>query len=48
VRDDLMALKDTLDSGTDLQAIKDAYTQLETATFQIAEAMYSGSDTSGS
>jgi len=48
VRDDLIALKDTLDSGTDLQAIKDAYTQLETATFQIAEAMYGGSDTSGS
>jgi molecular chaperone DnaK len=46
VKDDLLALKDSLDSGTDLQAIRDAYAQLETATFQIAEAMYGSGDES--
>jgi molecular chaperone DnaK len=40
VRADLLALKESLESGTDLQGIRDAYARLETATFQIAEAMY--------
>jgi molecular chaperone DnaK len=44
IRDDVAALKDTLESGADLQAIRDAYAHLETATFQIAEAMYGTSD----
>ena len=37
-------LKDSLESGTDLQGIRDAYARLETATFQIAEAMYGPAD----
>ncbi|HEX3595402.1 MAG TPA: molecular chaperone DnaK [Polyangiaceae bacterium] len=44
VRADVAALKDSLESGADLQAIRDAYARLETATFQIAEAMYGGMD----
>jgi molecular chaperone DnaK len=44
VRADVAALKDSLESGTDLQGIRDAYARLETATFQIAEAMYGGVD----
>ncbi|HEX4337190.1 MAG TPA: molecular chaperone DnaK [Polyangiaceae bacterium] len=41
---DVAALKDSLESGSDLQGIRDAYARLETATFQIAEAMYGGTD----
>jgi len=44
VRADVAALKDSLESGADLQGIRDAYARLETATFQIAEAMYGGAD----
>jgi molecular chaperone DnaK len=44
VRGDLAALKETLESGADMQAIRDAYAQLEAATFQIAEAMYGTTD----
>jgi molecular chaperone DnaK len=44
VRADVAALKDSLESGSDLQGIRDAYARLETATFQIAEAMYGGAD----
>jgi molecular chaperone DnaK len=44
VKDDLAALKDSVESGADLQAIRDAYNRLEAATFQIAEAMYSTGD----
>ncbi|HVU00614.1 MAG TPA: molecular chaperone DnaK [Polyangiaceae bacterium] len=40
MRQDLTVLKDSLESGADLQAIRDAYARLEAATFQIAEAMY--------
>ncbi|HEX7672013.1 MAG TPA: molecular chaperone DnaK [Polyangiaceae bacterium] len=47
MREDLISLKESLESGSDLQAIRDAYTQLETATFQIAEAMYGTDDTAG-
>jgi molecular chaperone DnaK len=47
MRDDLIALKESLESGSDLQAIRDAYTRLETATFQIAEAMYGTDDAAG-
>jgi hypothetical protein len=31
-----------LEGGADLEAIREAYSQLEAATFEIAEAMYSG------
>jgi molecular chaperone DnaK len=49
VRGDLHALKDTLESGADPQKIREAYSQLEAATFQIAEAMYGPvDDTAGS
>jgi molecular chaperone DnaK len=51
VQNDLLTLKESLEGGTDLSAIRDAYTRLETATFQIAEAMYgddAGSGSSGS
>jgi molecular chaperone DnaK len=44
VKADLLALKESLESGTDLQGIRDAYARLETATFQIAEAMYGTTD----
>jgi molecular chaperone DnaK len=44
VRADVAALKESLESGADLQGIRDAYARLETATFQIAEAMYGGAD----
>ncbi len=44
VKADVAALKDSLESGTDLQGIRDAYARLESATFQIAEAMYGGVD----
>ena len=42
VLEDIATLRLTLESGADLQSIRDAYTQLETATFEIAEAMYGG------
>jgi molecular chaperone DnaK len=49
VRGDVAALRDCLESGADLQTIRDAYARLEAATFQIAEAMYGPSDeTAGS
>jgi molecular chaperone DnaK len=40
VRESLDALKLLLESGADLQTIRDAYTTLENATFEIAEAIY--------
>ena len=40
VRQDVETLRRMLDGGSDLDAIRDAYTQLENATFEIAEAMY--------
>ena len=42
VREDLKALRKTLESGGDIIAIREAYSRLETATFEIAEAMYGG------
>jgi molecular chaperone DnaK len=44
VKNDIAVLRESLDSGADLQTIRDAYARLEAATFQIAEAMYGGSD----
>jgi molecular chaperone DnaK len=49
VKNDVAALRESLESGADLQTIRDAYARLEAATFQIAEAMYgSGDETAGS
>jgi molecular chaperone DnaK len=42
VREDVNALRKTLESGGDIIAIREAYSRLETATFEIAEAMYGG------
>ncbi len=42
VREDVNALRKTLESGGDIVAIREAYSRLETATFEIAEAMYGG------
>jgi len=44
VRHDVAALRESLESGADLQTIRDAYARLEAATFEIAEAMYGTND----
>jgi len=44
VREELNVLRRALESGADLQAIRDAYARLENATFEIAEAMYGTGD----
>ena len=41
---DLEALRAALGGGADLDTIRDAYTRLENATFEIAEAMYGGEE----
>jgi molecular chaperone DnaK len=41
VKQDLETLRGLLDTG-DLEALRNAYTKLESATFEIAEAMYGG------
>ncbi len=40
IRRDIEQLRETLESGADLQQIREAYARLEAATFAIAEAMY--------
>jgi molecular chaperone DnaK len=40
VRHELDGLKDALAGGADLVALREAYSRLENATFEIAEAMY--------
>ena len=42
VRSDLELLKELLEGGGDLDSLREAYSQLENATFEIAEAMYGG------
>jgi molecular chaperone DnaK len=44
VRQHVEVLKQTLESGVDLASMRQAYAQLEAATFAIAESMY-GTDT---
>lgn len=44
VREKLTTLKAALDGSADLAALRDAYSALENATFEIAEAMYGGGD----
>jgi hypothetical protein len=40
-------LKGMLESGADIAAIRDCYSSLENATFEIAEAMYGGDTNEG-
>jgi len=40
VRADLLGLRKMLETGASLDALRSAYAQLETATFELAEAMY--------
>ena len=40
VRNDLETLRAMLDSGADLETLRSTYSQLENATFALAEAMY--------
>ncbi len=40
VRNEVMILKKMLETGASLEALRDAYSRLENATFEIAEAMY--------
>jgi molecular chaperone DnaK len=42
VRNDVDTLRSMLGSGASLDHLRDAYARLETATFEIAEAMYGG------
>jgi molecular chaperone DnaK len=44
VRADIAALKHTLSAASDLTMIREAYSRLENATFEIAEAMYGPSE----
>jgi molecular chaperone DnaK len=44
MRGDVLALRSLLDSNADLDTIRNAYTVLEQATFEIAEAMYGSSE----
>lgn len=40
IREDVALLRETLESGADLTAIRSAYSKLEAATYALAEAMY--------
>jgi molecular chaperone DnaK len=40
IREDVALLRETLESGADLGAIRAAYAKLESATYALAEAMY--------
>ncbi len=44
VRQHVEVLKQTLESGVDLESMRHAYAQLEAATFAIAETMYGASE----
>ena len=48
VREDVIALKKMLETGANLDAVRDAYSRLENATFEIAEAMYATPGADGS
>ena len=43
VRAEAAALRELLKSGAPLEALRDAYSRLESATFELAEAMYGAS-----
>lgn len=44
VRNEVLMLKKMLETGANLDALRDAYSRLENATFEIAEAMYAQPD----
>jgi len=44
VRQDVQVLKKMLETGANLDAVREAYSRLENATFEIAEAMYATPD----
>jgi len=48
VRGDVVILKKMLETGANLDAVRDAYSRLENATFEIAEAMYATPGAEGS
>jgi molecular chaperone DnaK len=43
VRGDAAMLRDLLKGGATLETLRDAYSRLESATFELAEAMYGSS-----
>jgi len=47
VRQEVLILKKMLETGANLDALRDAYSRLENATFEIAEAMYSTPEAEG-
>lgn len=44
MREKLETLRAGLNGGSDLTALREAYSALENATFEIAEAMYGDSE----
>src|SRR3954468_517075 len=44
VRHEVQVLKKMLETGANLETVREAYSRLENATFEIAEAMYASSD----
>ena len=47
VRQEVAVLKKMLETGANLDAVRDAYSRLENATFEIAEAMYATPEDGG-
>jgi molecular chaperone DnaK len=47
VRGDVRALQEALERGADARAIREAQARLETATYELAEAMYGYKDSEG-
>ena len=47
VRQEVAILKKMLETGANLDAVREAYSRLENATFEIAEAMYATPDAEG-
>jgi molecular chaperone DnaK len=47
MRDEVSTLKVMLESGADVASIRECYSSLENATFEIAEAMYGGQSDEG-
>jgi len=47
VREDVVGLRQLLDGGAEISAIRDAYARLEGAAFRIAESMYEGTEEGG-
>jgi molecular chaperone DnaK len=48
VRQEVLILRKMLETGANLDALRDAYSRLENATFEIAEAMYATPEAQGS